>query len=155
MGKDLDALRVRLRRRIQEALAAAAPARGARRAAVWTSATCPARSTRTTPAWSVAAYPALVDEGDSVGLRVLPTEAEQALAMWAGTRRLLLLQLGSPLRTLDRSLTNASKLAIAASGHVTASEVYIDAATAAVDQLLLEAGGPVWDEPRSPRSPPR
>ena len=39
----------------------------------------------------VTAYPALVDEGDTVGVALLPTEAEQHRAMWAGTRRLLLL----------------------------------------------------------------
>jgi ATP-dependent helicase HrpA len=66
--------------------------------------------------------------------------------MWAGTRRLLLLQLGSPLRTLDKALPNAAKLAIAASRHIRAAEVYLACAAAAVDHLLLDAGGPVWDE---------
>jgi ATP-dependent helicase HrpA len=91
------------------------------------------------------AYPALVDEGDTVALRVLPTEAEQRVAMWGGTRRLLLLQIGAPLRILDKALPNTAKLAIARSGHIKAADVYQDSAVAAVDQLLLDAGGPVWD----------
>jgi ATP-dependent helicase HrpA len=66
--------------------------------------------------------------------------------MWAGTRRLLLLAIGSPLRTLDRALPNATKLALAASSHAGAAEVYLQCSEAAVDHLLLEAGGPVWDE---------
>ena len=40
---------------------------------------------------AVRAYPALVDEGDSVAVRTLDTPEAQAAAMWAGTRRLLLL----------------------------------------------------------------
>ena len=42
------------------------------------------------------AYPALVDEGDSVAVRVFPTPEEQQRAMWAGTRRLLLLTVPIP-----------------------------------------------------------
>ena len=56
-----------------------------------------------------AGYPALVDEGDSVAVRVLDTEAEQRQAMWAGTRRLLLLDLPSPLRPVVDRLSNADQ----------------------------------------------
>jgi ATP-dependent helicase HrpA len=95
---------------------------------------------------AVTGHPALVDEGDSVGLRVLPTADEARAAMWGGTRRLLLLQLASPLRTLDRSLPNAVKLVLASSPRASAADVYRDCAAAAVDQLLVEHGGPVRDE---------
>jgi ATP-dependent helicase HrpA len=94
---------------------------------------------------AVTGYPALVDQGDAVGRRVLPSEAEQRRDMSAATRRLLLLQLGSPLRTLDRSLPNATKLALSGSDRMSAAEAYRGVAEATVDQLLLEAGGPVWD----------
>src|SRR3546814_9768413 len=65
--------------------------------------------------------------------------------MWGGTRRLLLLQLGSPLRTIDRSLPIAAKLAIARTERMSAADVYRECASAAVDHLLMAAGGPVWD----------
>jgi ATP-dependent helicase HrpA len=94
----------------------------------------------------ITGFPSLVDEGETVALRVLPSEAEQRSSMWRGTRRLLLLHIGSPLRTLDKALSNPTKLALAASRHVTAAEVYVEATAAAVDQLLITAGGPVWDE---------
>jgi ATP-dependent helicase HrpA len=145
-SKDLPALRQQLRRRIQEAVAAAAPLDERSGLRSWTIGDLPRRVDTRHAGLVVTAYPALVDEGEAVALRVLPSEAEQAAAMWAGTRRLLLLQLGSPLRTLDKGLTNAAKLAIAASGHATAAEVYVESATAALDQLLLDAGGPVWTE---------
>jgi ATP-dependent helicase HrpA len=112
----------------------------------WTVGTIPRSLAITHDGQPLTAYPTLVDEEDSVALRVVPTEAEQRVAMWGGTRRLLLLQLGSPLRTLDKALPNATKLALAASDHLRPADVYQQAASAAVDQLLLEAGGPVWDE---------
>jgi ATP-dependent helicase HrpA len=65
--------------------------------------------------------------------------------MWAGTRRLVLLQLGSPLRTLDRALPNATKLALSGSSRTSAAEAYRGIAEAAIDHLLIGAGGPVWD----------
>jgi len=49
-------------------------------------------------------YPALVDQGDNVAIRVLDSEAGAALAMRAGLRRLLMLQLGSNLRRLRKDL---------------------------------------------------
>jgi ATP-dependent helicase HrpA len=94
---------------------------------------------------AVTGYPALVDEGTSVARRVLPSEVEQRTAMWGGTRRLLLLQLGSPLRALDKALSNPTKLALTGSSRVGAAEAYRGATEAAVDHLLLAAGGPVWD----------
>src|SRR3712207_7009402 len=54
-------------------------------------------------------YPALVDEGETVGVRVVPTEVEARRLAWRGTRRLLVLVAGSPVKqvvkTLDRKST--------------------------------------------------
>lgn len=55
-------------------------------------------------------YPALVDRGDSVAIRVLDSEAGAALAMREGLRRLLMLQLGSDLRHLRRSLPKLDRM---------------------------------------------
>ena len=78
--------------------------RGARRDRHGRSARSRRPSRSPTPGMPFTGFPALIDEGDAVGLRVLPTEPEARAAMWGGTRRLLLLQLGSPMRTLDRAL---------------------------------------------------
>jgi ATP-dependent helicase HrpA len=145
-SKDLPALRARMRARRRAAVAAAAPMAEVEGLRAWTVGAIPRSLAITHDGQPLTAHPTLVDEGDSVALRVVPTEAEQRVAMWGGTRRLLLLQLGSPLRTLDKALPNATKLALAASAHLRPADVYQQAASAAVDQLLLEAGGPVWDE---------
>jgi ATP-dependent helicase HrpA len=145
-SKDLPALRRRMAARLREAIAAAAPIQEVAGLRSWTIGTIPRSLPATHLGQPLTAYPSLVDEGDTVALRVLPTDGEQRVAMWGGTRRLLLLQLGSPLRTLDKALPNATKLAIAGSERVRAADVYRETAAAAVDQLLLEAGGPAWDE---------
>ena len=62
----------------------------------------------------VTAYPALVDDGDSVAVRLFATLAEQSAAMWDGTRRLLVLGLPSPSRHLRPLVTGDGKRAIAA-----------------------------------------
>ncbi|MGH9068886.1 MAG: DUF3418 domain-containing protein, partial [Acidimicrobiales bacterium] len=94
---------------------------------------------------TVRAYPALVDESGSVAIRVLASEQEQRAAMWAGTRRLLIQSVPSPLGRLRRALTNATKLALAHAPHAGPAELMEDCLTAAADQLLAVHGGPVRD----------
>ena len=144
-SKDLLALRRRLAERVRESLAAAAPLDEVVAATSWVFDDIPRTVTVAHAGHVVTGHPALVDEGESVGLGVLPTEAEQRTAMWGGTRRLLLLQLGFPLRTLDKALPDTTKLALAASPRVSAAEAYRECAAAAVDQLLVEHGGPAWE----------
>ncbi len=144
-SRDLTALRQRLADRVRDALAAASPVDEVTGATAWVFGTIPRSVSVEHAGLTVTGHPALVDEVDTVGLRVLPSETEQRTAMWGGTRRLLLLQLGSPLRTLDQALPNAVKLTLAASDRVRAAEAYRECAAAAVDQLLVEQGGPVWD----------
>ena len=90
-------------------------------------------------------YPALVDEGDTVALRVLPTEAEQAAAMWAGVRRLLLLGAPSPVKYVSARLDGRAKLALTQNPHGSLAALLADCSAAAVDEILAEAGGPPWD----------
>jgi ATP-dependent helicase HrpA len=141
---DLGALRLRMAERLRAVLTERSPLAELTGLRGWPDDGLPRTVDVRFAGTTVTGYPALVDEGDSVARRVLPNPAEQAGAMWAGTRRLLLLQLGSPLRTLDKALPNSAKLALARSERVTAATVYRDGAETAVDHLLLQAGGPVW-----------
>ncbi len=144
-SRDLAALRRRVVERQRAALTERSPLPALEGLTAWPDADLPRTVEVRHLGMAVTGHPALVDEGESVARRVLPSEVEQRTAMWGGTRRLLLLQLGSPLRTLDRSLGNATKLALTASKRVGAAEAYRGAIEAAVDHLLLAAGGPVWD----------
>jgi ATP-dependent helicase HrpA len=90
-------------------------------------------------------YPALADEGDSVAVRVFETEAEQRLAMLAGTRRLLLLTLPPAARYLGGRLDNRAKLELSRGNpYRSIADLLDDCAGAAVDRLVADAGGPVW-----------
>ncbi|MET8161319.1 ATP-dependent RNA helicase HrpA [Sphaerisporangium sp. NPDC005289] len=93
----------------------------------------------------IKAYPALVDEGSSVAVRVFETEEEQRAAMWAGMRRLVLLNVTSPAKAILRGLTTQQKLALSHSPHRDAAELFEDCVTCAADKLIAEAGGPAWD----------
>ena len=55
----------------------------------------------------VTAYPALVDEGETVGVRVVPTEVEATRLTWRGARRLLVLVAGSPTKQVVKTLSPA------------------------------------------------
>ncbi|WP_262259725.1 DUF3418 domain-containing protein, partial [Escherichia coli] len=46
--------------------------------------------------YKVKAWPALVDERDSVAIKLFDNPLEQKQAMWSGLRRLLLLNIPSP-----------------------------------------------------------
>ncbi|MFP1495927.1 DUF3418 domain-containing protein [Escherichia coli] len=49
------------------------------------------------------AWPALVDERDSVAIKLFDNPLEQKQAMWNGLRRLLLLNIPSPINICMRS----------------------------------------------------
>jgi ATP-dependent helicase HrpA len=89
----------------------------------------------------VRGYPALADAGSAVDVRVTLTEAEQAVAMRAGTRRLLRLSLPSPVKALERGLSARSRLVLGANPDGSLTALLDDAADAAVDAL---APTPVW-----------
>ncbi|MEV0272162.1 ATP-dependent RNA helicase HrpA [Hamadaea sp. NPDC050747] len=96
--------------------------------------------------YTVKAYPALHDEGDSVGVRLYESEAEQQKAMWRGTRRVLMLNLPfSPVRYLSSRLDNAAKLALSRGPHGSVAALLDDCVACAVDRIIAESGGPAWD----------
>jgi len=93
----------------------------------------------------VVGFPALVDEGDSVGVRVLLTGEEQRRAMWLGTRRLLLLTTPVPARAVHDQLDNATRLSLTRNPHGSVPALLDDCRSCAVDDLMARYGAPVWD----------
>jgi ATP-dependent helicase HrpA len=148
VGKDLEALGRQLRGQMREEMAEAAPAMEQTGLRTWSFAALPRSVEARWAGHPVTAYPALVDEGETVGLRTFPTPAEQERAMWAGTRRLLLLNLPSPTGSVKRQLANDTKLALARNPYPTLAELFEDCVACAVDQLVADHGGPAWDEDR-------
>ncbi|MDQ1110940.1 ATP-dependent helicase HrpA [Microbacterium testaceum] len=85
----------------------------------------------------VRGYPALVDEGDSVALRVEATPEDAARHTRAGIRRLMLLAVPSPATYVLDHLTANEKLALAASPYQNAKALIEDARVALADDVLL------------------
>lgn len=157
--KDLEALKLRLKPKARKALSQAAAATAERsggesveRAGLtdWTIGTLSRVFETRRAGQPVKAYPALVDDGptaDTVSVRLFDTEAEQAQAMWRGTRRLILRNIPvNPAKFASEKLTNQQKLGLSANPHGSIQALFDDCATAAADRLIADFGGPAWDE---------
>ncbi|MBB5827561.1 ATP-dependent RNA helicase HrpA [Micromonospora carbonacea] len=144
-GKDLPALQRQLRQEVRQVVAAAAPDVARTGLTQWDVGDLPRTIEQVRAGYAVTAYPALVDEGPTVGVKVFDSEAEQAAAHWAGTRRLLRLTVPSPAKFLQGRLSNEAKLALSRNPHGGVQELIADASGAAIDKLITDAGGPAWD----------
>ncbi|KAB1139329.1 ATP-dependent RNA helicase HrpA [Micromonospora sp. AMSO12t] len=144
-GKDLPALQRQLKAEVRQVVAAAAPDVARTGLREWSIDTLPRTIEQVRSGYAVTAYPALVDEGDTVGVKVFDSPAEQEAAHWAGTRRLLRLTVPSPAKFLQGRLSNEAKLALSRNPHGGVQELISDAAGAAIDKLIGDAGGPAWD----------
>ncbi|WP_328385983.1 ATP-dependent RNA helicase HrpA [Streptomyces sp. NBC_00400] len=167
--KDLEALRLKLKPKTRAAISKAfeqaaerpagdrkggagdgqAPAGPEQRTGLtsWTIGTLPRTFETRRGGQPLKAYPALVDEGSSVAVRLFDTEAEQLTAMWAGTRRLILLGIpSSPAKFAQGKLSNQQKLALSRNPHGSIGALFDDCVTAAADRLIAARGGPAWDE---------
>ncbi|RJT89369.1 DUF3418 domain-containing protein [Cryobacterium melibiosiphilum] len=85
---------------------------------------------------TIRGYPTLVDEGTSVAIRMMSTEAEQARALPRGVRRLLLLATPSPAAYVQQHLTGTEKLSLATSPYKNTAALFEDCLAAAVDDVL-------------------
>ncbi|TJZ42299.1 ATP-dependent RNA helicase HrpA [Streptomyces piniterrae] len=167
--KDLEALRLRLKPKTRAAIskafeqAAERPGKGGTSGAgdgpaltgldqrtgltSWTIGALPRTFETRRGGQPLKAYPALVDEGSSVAVRLFDTEAEQLQAMWAGTRRLILLNVpANPAKFAQDKLSNQQKLALSRNPHGSIAALFEDCVTAAADRLIAARGGPAWDE---------
>ncbi|MEU3662662.1 ATP-dependent RNA helicase HrpA [Streptomyces sp. NPDC032940] len=154
--KDLEALKLRLKPKARKALSQAAAATAERSGGEslertgltdWTIGTLTRVFETRRAGQPVKAYPALVDDGDTVSVRLFDTEAEQAQAMWKGTRRLILRNIPvNPAKFASEKLTNQQKLGLSANPHGSIQTLFDDCAMAAADKLIADFGGPAWDE---------
>ncbi|MFI9495767.1 ATP-dependent RNA helicase HrpA [Streptomyces halstedii] len=153
--KDLEALKLALRPKARQALSKAAAAtagpsgESVERSGLtdWTIGTLDRVFETRRAGQPVKAYPALVDQGESVAVRLFDTQAEQQQAMWRGTRRLILLNIPvNPSKFASDTLSNQQKLALSRNPHGSVQALFDDCATAAADRLIAAHGGPAWDE---------
>ncbi|RLM26477.1 ATP-dependent RNA helicase HrpA [Brenneria alni] len=146
-GKDLNALKERLKDNVQQTLSAVADSGLEQRGLhVWSFGSLPDCYEQKRGGYSVKAYPALVDEKDSVAIRLFDTPHQQQQVMRQGLRRLLLLNIPSPIKYLHEKLPNKAKLGLYFNPYGKVLDLIDDCIACAVDKLISEFCGPVWQE---------
>ncbi len=146
-GKDLDALKRNLKEKVQETLSAVADD-GIEQSGlhIWSFGDLPAHYEQKKGNYRVKAWPALVDEKESVAIKLFDNPREQASAMRQGLRRLLLLNIPSPIKYLHEKLPNKAKLGLYFNPYGKVLELIDDCIACGVDKLVADAGGPVHSE---------
>src|SRR5271166_4537204 len=136
-GKDVAELQRELRPRLRAVLSQAAAGITRKGLTSWNFGALP----RVFREGTVVAYPALFDAGEAVDVRLFETEAAARTAMWAGTRRLILLGAPSPafgFKSIAGGLSTRAKLALSHNPHGGVAAMF-------ADYLMAGAGGPAWD----------
>ena len=141
-GKDLEAVKQELRPQVAQTVSRAAAEVERTGLRDWSFGRCPDTFTTTSAGHDLLGYPALVDEGATVGVRVLDSRRAADLATWQGTRRLLLLAVPSPLVPVVKRLDNPTKLALGHNPHGSVPALLDDCVSAALDDIIAACGGP-------------
>ncbi len=66
--------------------------------------------------------------------------------MWLGTRRLLLINIPSPIKYLHEKLPNKAKLGLYFNPYGNVLDLIDDCITCAIDKLMADRGGVAWNE---------
>ncbi|OUZ08292.1 ATP-dependent RNA helicase HrpA [Aeromicrobium sp. PE09-221] len=141
-GKDLAELRRELEPRLRSDLHAMAEQEERTGLTRWEVGTLE----ETVEAGQIIGYPALVDDGDSVSLRVLSSADQQQAAMVWAQSRLIALTTPSPASHLASALALDQKLLLSTAPYRDPGVLIEDARMAALDALVVRHGGPVQDE---------
>ncbi|MFD8103315.1 ATP-dependent RNA helicase HrpA [Nocardia fluminea] len=145
-NKSLQQLKAQLAEQVSESVARATAGAERAPATVWTSeslgSVAPTVS-REVAGQTVTGYPALVPEGEGVAVRVLSSPGEQAAAMRAGVRTLLLAAIPTSTRAVTAGLPARDRLALSQNPDGSLDKLVEDCRVAAADELIAKAGGPV------------
>ncbi len=144
-GKDLAELRARVAPRLRAELSAATAGVERTGLLTWPEGELPLSVQITAARRRTTVYPTLVDEGDSVAVRVVQSTAEQDAAMWSGVRRLLQLTVPSPLRAVVRALPSGMKLGLQFNPYGGVPALLDDCVRCALDEVIADSGGPPRD----------
>ncbi|RLV49177.1 ATP-dependent RNA helicase HrpA [Nocardioides mangrovicus] len=134
VGRDLDVLRRPLRPAFEQAVAEVASSLTRTGSTTWDFGEVAESFREQRAGHEVLAYPCLVDEGDSVGLRVVASAEEQEARHRLGVRRLL--TLGVPAPRLTDGLDNATKLGLAGSPYASVAALVDDVVLAVLGGLV-------------------
>ncbi|MCP3425943.1 ATP-dependent RNA helicase HrpA [Rothia sp. AR01] len=101
----------------------------------WPERDLPTKITRRIAGQQIEGFPALVDEGSTVAVRILASEAERARAQRGGVVRLLALKVPSPQKYVSQHLKNSEKIVFTQNPHGSVESLIADCTAAALDKL--------------------
>ncbi|NCB57436.1 MAG: ATP-dependent RNA helicase HrpA [Gammaproteobacteria bacterium] len=145
-SKDLLLLKEQLREQVQQTLSQVADDDIEQEGlTLWSFGPLPQQYSQKRGGFEVKAYPALVDQKDSVAIQLFDSPAAQQSAMWAGQRRLVLLNVPSPIKYLQEKLPNKAKLGLYFTPFGKVADLIDDCIACGCDQLMQQHGGLSWD----------
>ncbi|MFD2176661.1 ATP-dependent RNA helicase HrpA [Veronia pacifica] len=144
-SQDLYELKEGLKEKVQETLSKVADDDIEQQGlTTWSFGTLPQKYQQRRGGFEVKAFPAIVDNKDSVSIKLFETEEEQHQVMQQGQRRLLLLNVPSPIKYLHDNLPNKSKLGLYFNPYGRVMDLIDDCIACGVDKLVEEQGGLTW-----------
>jgi len=137
MGRNLEALKAQLGQAAQLTFAKADAGieRGGLRA--WDFGDLPPQISFLRAGRKLTGYPALVDEADSVAIRLFDTRDAADIAMRSGVRRLLRIDLKEQMKQLEKSLPGITQAALQLRGITTTDDLRQDLLTAITDRAFI------------------
>lgn len=139
-GKDLDKLKEQLKTQVQQALSSLTEKKSISleqdNLTDWNFGTLPNIYEAKQKNYVVKAYPTIIDNQNSVSIKLVDSTQEQQRLTKLGLRRLLILNIPSPIKYLHEKLPNKSKLGLYFNSFGTVLSLIDDCIACAVDYLI-------------------
>ena len=148
-GRDLLSLKQKLSAQMNETIKTAAENSIERKGIIqWDFEPLPEEFIEKQSGFDVKAYPALVDDKSSVSIGLFDTPEKAAKENHLGLRRLILMNIPSPVSYLQKQLPNKAKLGLYFNPFGQVRELIDDCIHAATDELINEFGSEAMDKSR-------
>ena len=145
-GRSLDLLKQELQGKVQQTLSQVAE-QGIEQQKLteWSFGELPREYIKIQSGYEIKAFPALIDDKHSVSIKLLDNPEQARALSLLGLRRLLLLNIPSPVKYLQESLPNKAKLGLYFNPFGKVLELIDDCIAAGIDSLVSEAQWPESD----------
>ncbi|WP_372882236.1 ATP-dependent RNA helicase HrpA [Psychromonas sp.] len=139
IGKDLKVLQHQLKGQVKNTLSKVSK-QGIEKSQLtqWSFGELPTSFSKDHGGYKVKAFPALVDKNKSVAIELFDSEQKAARINQAGLRRLVLLNVPSPIKYLQQSLPNKAKLGLYFNPFGQVKDLIDDCIACAVDAILKD-----------------
>lgn len=139
-GHDLDLLKAQLAGKVKKTLVKVAQ-KGIERTDIttWDFGELPQSYTKKSGQYEIKAYPTLVSKGSTVAIELVDNEEEALLRSKEGVRRLILLNVPSPLSHIQKSLPNKAKLGLYYNPFGKIQDLIHDCVNCAADHILAQS----------------